>query len=330
MRRLIQRWAPATVAGALLAVASVATASPSSAATYRYWSYWLASGSGWTYSSWGPASLTPADGSVEGWRFGMGEGTSGAGLSPRSAPDFDRICAGTPASEGTKRVAIIIDPGLADHAPDGEFPAGAWAMCVTAPPKATGFDILREAASVRTQQGMVCGLAGYPARECAVIVDTPSTAPSPTPTASPSPTKESSRPTPRPTSNSPSTTASTETSSGATPAASSEASASAAQPNPTEEPATDTDALLTPSTTTAPGRSDVRPTPASESRSISNTPGTAAALPAPTVTPSPDLTIVSATVADPNSGPGPAMAIIGIGAIAVIGALALLRRRSTR
>lgn len=314
------------VVGSLaLAIAGSGTAS---AASYRYWSYWLGIDGDWRYSSWGPASLTPDDGSVEGWRFGVGEGTSGAGLTPRNAPDFDRICAGTPASEGTKRVAIIIDPGLAEHAPPGESPAGAWAMCVTAPLAATGSDILRAAASVRTQQGMVCGLAGYPASECAVIVDQaqpvttprPSTTPSRTQTPRPTPTSRPA-PTSRPTA----------------------ASSPTSPPAPVTSPAvvaTSPSAADTPSTPNDPtGRADtsspdssVPPPSRLATRDAPDAGEIDSQVPTSTIsaTPSPDLTIVSTTVTDPSDGPGPTMALIGVAAIAVLAVLAVLRRRSTR
>lgn len=329
MRRLLRLLAPATAAGLLLAVAW--TPQDAQAASYRYWSYWLGADSTWTYAAWGPASVRPEDGSVQGWRFGVGEGTAGAGLTPRSAPDFDRICAETPAAEGSKRVAIVIDPGLAEHAPAGETPAGAWAMCVTAPVTASGFDILREAASVRTQQGMVCGLAGYPARECAVIVDAPRPTPvttTPQPESTPTPTPStgpsaSSRPAPTGSSasTSPPSPLAPPDSTNQGPQTDDRSGTTASTPLDSDSSAGNVVAGDAPYSTPPESTGGSRPSRSSPSGAPS---------PITSTSPSPDVTIVSATVTDPSAGPGPTMAIIGAVAIVMIAALALLRRRSTR
>jgi hypothetical protein len=52
-----------------------------------YWSYWHNNGSGWKYASTGPATYTPAAGSLEGWVYGDGKS------SPPSA-SYSSICAG--------------------------------------------------------------------------------------------------------------------------------------------------------------------------------------------------------------------------------------------
>lgn len=304
------------VVGAFAAL--IATPQNASAMSYRYWSYWIGNGSGWTYSPWGPASLRPADGSVEGWRFGVSSGTSGAGLQPRATADFDRICADTSAEEGLKRVAVIIDPGLADDAPDGESPGGLWAMCVSAPPSATGADILRSAASVRTQAGMVCGLAGYPARECAVVLrDEPENSaeqesPSPSATDAPAP-----QPTSRP----------------STVAGDADPTTSSPLPTPTRSSATSPSPRATPSAdqpldTAATQQSTPPPDGASPTGGVPQATSKPAPSQAPAETePRPEVSIVAAAVTGPGSGPGPLMAIIGGAAIAVIALLAILQRR---
>ena len=316
------RAARALLAGLLVVVgafaALIATPQNANAVSYRYWSYWTGSDSGWTYSSWGPASLRPADGSVEGWRFGVSSGTTGAGLQPRATADFDRICADTQADEGFKRVAVIIDPGLAEDAPDGESPGGLWAMCVSASPSATGADILRSAASVRTQAGMVCGLAGYPARECAVVLrdesgdDATQVSPTPTTTSAPSP-----EPTPRP-STVAEDTAPTSSAPLPTPTRSSPASPSPRESTSAEQPIG----------TAATERSTPPSGDASSPAAVSQATSTVAPTRAPTANePSPEVSIVAAAVTGSGSGPGPLMAIIGVGAIAVIATLAILQRR---
>jgi MYXO-CTERM domain-containing protein len=50
----------------------------------------------------------------------------------------------------------------------------------------------------------------------------------------------------------------------------------------------------------------------------------------PITNPDPQITIVSAPVTDTASGPGPTAAVIGAIAIALLAALAYLRRRTTR
>ncbi len=181
---------------AITAAAVLVGAPGAQSASYRYWSYFLTSDGSWSYANRGPAFHVPADGSVEGWRFGISSGTSGTGLLPRSEPDFERICAQTPAQDERKRVALIVDPGVIEHAPEGDTPGEPWAMCVSAEPRASGFDVLRAATTIRTQRGLICALTDYPTRECTVALqqpapepNAPSTAPKPRPenTSSPRP-----------------------------------------------------------------------------------------------------------------------------------------------
>ena len=67
---------------------------------YAYWSYWIGSGSGWTYSSRGPAFRRLRDGDVEGWRF-LDTGTgAGSERSPRVP-----VSAGRPPAPSTPTTA---------------------------------------------------------------------------------------------------------------------------------------------------------------------------------------------------------------------------------
>ena len=65
----------AIVAALAVAVAVVVPSAvlpaTSQAAAYRYWSYWLGAEGGWTFSNVGPAFRSPADGTLEGWRFSV-------------------------------------------------------------------------------------------------------------------------------------------------------------------------------------------------------------------------------------------------------------------
>ena len=196
---------------AAIAVVVPAAVAPaiSHAAAYRYWSYWVGAESGWSFANVGPAFRVPGDGTVEGWRFSV-SGVQGNHV-PSIAADFDAVCGATSAEDGRKRVAVIVDPGAAADAPEGELPPGAWAMCVVAEERATGYDVLRAAATVRAERGLICGIGGYPAGECAEVIADPAPAPTPTkspkPTTSPTPTAS-----PRPTAPAPTSTVTTETS----------------------------------------------------------------------------------------------------------------------
>lgn len=102
----------------------LAGAGQAQAAGYRYWSFWDRDGSAWTYATVGPSLARPADGDVQGFRFSVSE-DSGDAAKPRGTADFDTICAKTPAKDGTKRVALVIDFGTPADAPSGERPAVA-------------------------------------------------------------------------------------------------------------------------------------------------------------------------------------------------------------
>ena len=198
-----RRWrgtAAVRAASALVAVALAATvtvvlpAGDASAAAYRYWSYWWGGDGGWAYASAGAGTHRPADGSVEGWRFSVSGDGASSSRPPRAGPDFAALCAGTPAAAGKKRVGVVIDHGTGDDSPDGETPPSARGACAVVPDAATGAAVLAAVAAYRVEDGLVCGIDGYPARECAVVVGSP-----PAPSASRASTPAASRTTTRPT-----------------------------------------------------------------------------------------------------------------------------------
>lgn len=166
---------------------SVVWTTAAQASAYRYWTYWQGTGNGWSFATAGPAALIPADGSVEGWRFAVTTQAGRAGDTPRNPPQFDAICADTPAAADRKRVALVIDAGTSDAAPEGQAPPVAVATCVVASPDATGYQVLRSVATVRTEGGLVCGIAGYPAGECAPVVEDPTSTTSPASGPAPTP-----------------------------------------------------------------------------------------------------------------------------------------------
>lgn len=152
---------------ALGAVLAVLGAGPAQAAYYRYWSFWEGSGSGWTYAAQGPSLVRPDDGAVEGFRFSVSEDSQDS-AKPRRAPDFAEICADTPAKDGTKRIALVIDPGTASDAPAGETPPAPRTACARVSPDASAAEALAAVAKPLrySSDAMLCAITGYPASGC--------------------------------------------------------------------------------------------------------------------------------------------------------------------
>ncbi|MEU2020735.1 SCO2322 family protein [Streptomyces sp. NPDC016469] len=150
--------------GAVLAVLGAGTAQ---AAGYRYWSFWEGSADGWSYATQGPSLVRPEDGSVAGFRFAVSADSQDAS-KPRSAPDFAKVCADTPAKDGSKRVAVVIDPGTAADAPDGETPPPPRTACARVSKDASSAEALAAVAKpLRYDAGaMLCAISGYPATGC--------------------------------------------------------------------------------------------------------------------------------------------------------------------
>ncbi|MFL6179166.1 MAG: SCO2322 family protein [Actinomycetes bacterium] len=149
-------------------------AAPAEATSYRFWSYWTG-GSDWTFSSQG-ASRRPPDGGVDGWRFAISPASSST-IPPRHSPSFDKLCGGTPAQDGRKRVGLVVDFGTTQDAPDGESPPARISTCAVVPDDANGYEVLMTVAQLRTDSGLICGINGYPANECGVAVPDPTTSP---------------------------------------------------------------------------------------------------------------------------------------------------------
>ncbi len=157
------------LAGALGVVALPAEATTS----YRYWSYWHAGADStqWRYAAEGSGTRIPEEGSVEGWRFGIAADTDTS--QPDLDPDFASVCEGVEVVDGQKRVAVVIDFGSSLEAPEGESPGPLQTACVVAAVSATGLQVLQQVTAVRMDAGFVCGIGGYPARECAPLVEMP-------------------------------------------------------------------------------------------------------------------------------------------------------------
>jgi len=164
---------------AVLATVAVlaATITPAQAAGsgYRYWGYFQAApkATTWTAAMTGP-TVDIADGSVEGWAFTFSSDAIPNATSPSVLPDFQSICGKTRAVAGKKRIGIVIDFGATYLAPNGEKPLKTVKRCITIEKKAQGIDVLGKVVRVRADKsGLICGLSGYPRKECGVEIPTP-------------------------------------------------------------------------------------------------------------------------------------------------------------
>ncbi|MFG2529042.1 SCO2322 family protein [Streptomyces sp. NPDC048516] len=162
------------IAGAALLAGAVTglAAGPAQAQEYRYWSFWHGKGSSWAYATEGPATLRPADGSVEGFRFAVSADSAAAG-KPRAAAGFDAICHGTPAKDGRKRVGIVIDFGTARDAPGGERPPRPRTECAQVAEDASAGEALAAVARPLRydSRALLCAIDGYPKAGCADQVE---------------------------------------------------------------------------------------------------------------------------------------------------------------
>lgn len=151
----------------------LAGAGQAQAAGYRYWSFWEQNGTAWTYATQGPSLARPSDGDVHGFRFSVSE-DSGDAAKPRGTADFATICAKTPARDGTKRVALVIDFGTPADAPSGETPpAGRTACAQVAEDASTAEALAAVAGPLRYDtNALLCAIAGYPEKGCGEQVST--------------------------------------------------------------------------------------------------------------------------------------------------------------
>ncbi|MGX1253067.1 hypothetical protein RKD48_005578 [Streptomyces ambofaciens] len=151
----------------LAAFLLIGTAGQAQAAGYRYWSFWDRDGGKWVYATQGPSLVRPSDGDVQGFRFAVSE-NSGDAAQPRGTADFASICAKTPAEDGSKRVALVLDFGTASDAPSGETPPAPRTACARVSPDATTADALAAVADPLryNTNALLCAIAGYPKSGC--------------------------------------------------------------------------------------------------------------------------------------------------------------------
>ncbi|MEU9639792.1 SCO2322 family protein [Streptomyces tendae] len=151
----------------LAAFLLIGTAGQAQAAGYRYWSFWDRDGGKWAYATQGPSLVRPSDGDVQGFRFAVSENSDDA-AQPRGTADFAAICAKTPAEDGSKRVALVLDFGAASDAPSGETPPAPRTACAQVSPDATTADALAAVAGPLRYDtnALLCAIAGYPKTGC--------------------------------------------------------------------------------------------------------------------------------------------------------------------
>ncbi|EFL31770.1 secreted protein [Streptomyces viridochromogenes DSM 40736] len=144
-----------------------AGAGQAQAAGYRYWAFWEREGDHWVYATQGPSTSRPSDGGVQGFRFAVSEDSADA-ARPRGEADFDTICAKTPARDGKKRVALLLDFGTAADAPPGETPPPTRTACAQTSPDATTAEALASVAKPLRYDtnALLCAIAGYPEKGC--------------------------------------------------------------------------------------------------------------------------------------------------------------------
>ncbi|MER5933303.1 SCO2322 family protein [Streptomyces sp. NPDC002054] len=149
----------------------VLLSSPAAAAGYRYWSFWDgAAAGGWTYATQGPSLARPADGAVQGFRFAVSKDASADAAKPRVAADFAAICGATPAADGKKRVALVVDFGIPADSPSGETPPqdAPRTACAQVAPDASAAEALAAVAKPLryNSSALLCAISGYPRQGC--------------------------------------------------------------------------------------------------------------------------------------------------------------------
>lgn len=165
IRSTVIRRALAPLLAALVVLTGAAQAAQ--ATGYRYWSFWDRDGDTWTYATQGPSTARPSDGDVQGFRFAVSADSKDA-ARPRGAAVFEVICARTPAQDGRKRVALVIDFGTPADAPSGETPPPRRTACARVAADATTAEALASVAKPLRYDtnALLCAIAGYPEQGC--------------------------------------------------------------------------------------------------------------------------------------------------------------------
>lgn len=165
------------IAGAICALLAASISTPTAQAAekgYRYWGYYQAGANStqWKAAMTGP-TVDIADGSVEGWIFTFSSNDIPS-TPPSVKPRFATICGKTKPEKGFKRIALVIDFGNPAIAPKGDKVKSTITRCVVTAEESQGIDVLAQELRVRTDKsGLLCGLNGYPSRECGAEIAAP-------------------------------------------------------------------------------------------------------------------------------------------------------------
>lgn len=133
---------------------------------YKFWGYYHLTDGTWAASTKGADGYTPDDGAVEGFRYATTT-QSDFDRPPRAMPSFADVCGGTQAADAQKRVAIVIDYGTTQDAPEDDAPPQAEAACAVVPSGASTQQALESVEPLRIEKGLICAVDGYPASGCA-------------------------------------------------------------------------------------------------------------------------------------------------------------------
>ena len=162
------------ISTAALISSTITPAAEAASKGYRYWGYYQAAAktTQWKAAMTGP-TVDIADGSVEGWIFTFSSDDIPS-TPPSVKPDFSKICGATKAQSGLKRIGLVIDFGSQAIAPKAEKVAKTIVRCVVTAKDSQGIDVLAQEIKLRTaSSGLLCGINGYPAKECGVEISTP-------------------------------------------------------------------------------------------------------------------------------------------------------------
>ena len=141
---------------------------------WRYWGYFQSAPgkSTWVAAMTGP-TVDIADGAVEGWSF-VFSSDDVPSIAPKVKPNFKAICGNTKADSDTKRIALVVEFGSPVWAPKGEKTSKTITRCVRTANDSQGIDVLGQVVKIRAAaSGLICGLNGFPAKECGVEIPTP-------------------------------------------------------------------------------------------------------------------------------------------------------------
>lgn len=162
------------LATSILITPAASAAAGASQKGWRYWGYFQAAPgkTTWTAAMTGP-TVEVANGSVEGWSFVFSSNDIPP-VAPKVLPNFASICGKTKANPDTNRIGLVIEFGSKAYAPKGEKVAKRIIRCVRTAKESRGVDVLGQVVKIRAaSSGFICGLNGYPAKECGLEITIP-------------------------------------------------------------------------------------------------------------------------------------------------------------